>query len=699
VTDRVDQAHTNRLIHETSPYLLQHAHNPVDWYPWGPDALARAQAQDKPILLSVGYSACHWCHVMAHESFEDPETAALMNELFVNVKVDREERPDIDAIYMEAVQAMAGNGGWPMTVFLTPDGRPFYGGTYFPPAPRYGMPGFPQLLLAIAEAWRERRKEIESSGDRLADALNRSAQLRAPRDELSPQILAQAGGGLLRNHDTVEGGFGGAPKFPQPMNLEFLLQSYRRTGDPAMLAALSLTLDKMAAGGIYDHLGGGFHRYSTDDHWLVPHFEKMLYDNAQLARLYLHAWQATRNPDYRRIVEETLDYVLREMASPEGGLRSTQDADSEGEEGKFFLWTPAQVRAALDPEDARLFMAYYDVTERGNFREGGPGVNILNAPRSRAEVAAAEGVSAAQLDAALQRGRTALFAVRERRVHPGRDDKMLAEWNGLMIEALAEAGAALGRADYLAAAETAAAFVLERMRAGAPSSGLLRLYRSYKDGQARIPAYVEDYAAVGLGLVALYQATFDLRWLESAEEMAETILALFRDPEGGAFFQTSTEHEQLVARRKDFVDSAVPAGNSLAAELSLRLAIFLGRPDYAEAATEVMRLMSDAMAAQPGAFGRLLSALDMHLYPGQEIAIVGDPAIEATQALLAEVRGRYLPTSVVALLAPGDEAAPALIPLLQDRGLVDGRPAAYVCRNFVCKLPVTDPGALGKLLN
>jgi hypothetical protein len=698
MTDHTHPAYTNRLIGETSPYLLQHAHNPVDWYPWGAEALARARADDKPILLSVGYSACHWCHVMAHESFENPETAELMNELFVNIKVDREERPDIDALYMEAVQAMAGNGGWPMTVFLTPDGRPFYGGTYFPPASRYGMPGFPQLLLAIAEAWRERRREIESSGDRMAEALNRSAQLRAPQDALDSQILAQAAGGLLRNHDRVEGGFGGAPKFPQPMNLEFLLQSYRRTGDPGVLQAVALTLDKMAAGGIYDHLGGGFHRYSTDDRWLVPHFEKMLYDNAQLARLYLHAWQATGDEEYRRVLEETLDYVLREMTSPEGGFRSTQDADSEGEEGKFFLWRPAEVRALLDPADARLFMAYYDVTERGNFREGGPGANILNAPRSEEEVAAAAGVTVAQLDAALARGRSALFAAREQRIHPGRDDKVLAEWNGLMIEALAEAGAALNRKDYLAAAEKAPAFVLERMQAGDAADGL-RLYRSYKDGQARVNAYLEDYAAMGLGLVALYRATFDLRWIEAAQRIAETMLALFHDAEGGAFFQTSSDHEALVARRKDFVDSAVPSGNSLAAELLLRLAVLLDRPDYAAAASAVMRLMADAMAAQPGAFGRLLSALDMHLYPGQEIAIVGDPVSEDTRALLAEVRRRYLPAETLALLVPGDEAAPALIRLLRDRGLVGGRAAAYVCRNYVCALPVTDAGALGGLLS
>ena len=463
MTQTTQSDQPNRLIHETSPYLQQHAHNPVDWYPWGPEALARAAGEDRPILLSVGYSACHWCHVMAHESFEDPETAALMNELFVNIKVDREERPDIDAIYMEAVQAMTGHGGWPMTVFLTPDGRPFFGGTYYPPAPRYGMPGFRQLLLAIADAWQERRREMESAGDRLADALNRSTALRPADAALTLTALDRAAQGLMRSLDPYEGGFGDAPKFPQPMNLDFLLQNWRRTGDVKQLKAVTYTLAKMAGGGIYDQLGGGFHRYSTDAHWLVPHFEKMLYDNAQLARTYLHAWQITGEPELRRIVEETLDYVLREMTAPEGGFYSTQDADSEGVEGKFFLWALEEVTARLGAGDGPLFSAYYDVTQRGNFREGGPGANILHAERDLEDAAETLKVPEAELAEALARGRKTLFEVRERRIHPGRDEKLLAEWNGLMIHAFAEAGAVLGRADYISAAERAAAFVLTKM--------------------------------------------------------------------------------------------------------------------------------------------------------------------------------------------------------------------------------------------
>ena len=688
----------NRLIHETSPYLLQHAHNPVDWYPWGPEALARARAEEKPILLSVGYSACHWCHVMAHESFEDSETAATMNGLFVNIKVDREERPDLDAIYMEAVQAMTGHGGWPMTVFLTPDGRPFYGGTYFPPAPRYGVPGFRQVLEAIAEAWNERRGELESAGERVSEALARSALLSPAEAPLAPALLDRALQRLLADQDVREGGAIGAPKFPQSTNLEFLLQSYRRTEDVSALNAVTLTLSKMAGGGIYDQLGGGFHRYSTDDRWLVPHFEKMLYDNAQLARVYLHAWQVTSAPDFRRVAEETLDYVLREMVSPEGGFYSTQDADSEGQEGKFFLWTLAQVGELLASEEASPFAAYYGVTPQGNFREGGPGASILHAERDLASVARTAGVSPEQLSGVLVRGRAALFAAREGRVKPARDEKILVEWNGLMIEALAEAGAVLDRTDYVEAARRAASFVLERMAGQAAPAGI-RLVRSFRDGQAHLNAYLEDYAALALGPLRLYEATFELRWLETASKLAHALLERFLDPQGGGFFQTGVDHERLIVRRKDFIDSAVPSGNSLAADLFLRLAVLLERPEYAAHATGVLRLMADAMAAQPAAFGRMLCALDFHLNPGQEIAIVGVPGAADTLALLVEVRRRYLPNSVLALRAPADETAAARVPLLAGRGQVDGRATAYVCRNYVCRLPATDPAALAEQLS
>jgi uncharacterized protein YyaL (SSP411 family) len=639
-------------------------------------------------------------------SFEDRETAAVMKELFVNVKVDREERPDIDAIYMEAVQALTGRGGWPMTVFLTPDGRPFFGGTYFPPSPRYGMPGFRQLLHAIAEAWADRRRELEAAGDRLTEALNRQSKIPvrgvtafgsiAPRPEalLLTDLLDRAARGLFRSHDRAGGGFGDAPKFPQPMNLDFLLQSYQRTRDETLLQVVTLTLTKMACGGIYDQLGGGFHRYSTDAQWLVPHFEKMLYDNAQLARTYLHTWQVTGEPEFRRVAEETLDYVLREMTSTEGGFYSTQDADSEGQEGKFFLWTPAEVAGLLGPEDARLFCACYDVTDRGNFPEGGPGANILHVPHNLAAVARAQGVTPDRLAQAVARGQEILFAARERRTRPGRDDKILAEWNGLMIHALAETGVALDRPDYLAAAERAAEFVLTKMT-NTPSSILL--YRSYKDGQARVNAYLEDYAAVALGLLGLYQATFKLRWLEAAAALAQTIIADFHDPAGGGFFQTGADHERLIARRKEFIDNAMPAGNSLAAELFLRLSRLLDRPAYAAYAADIFRPMAVGMAEHPVAFGRLLCALDLYLNPGPDIAVVGEPAAADTRTLLAEVRRRYLPHSVVALRAPGDEAAPAL-PFLAGRDQISGRATAYVCRNYTCHLPTTDPAALAEQL-
>jgi len=644
-----------------------------------------------------------------------------MNELFVNIKVDREERPDIDAIYMEAVQALTQHGGWPMTVFLTPQGKPFYGGTYFPPEPRYGMPSFRQLLLAIADAWRDRRRELESASERLTDMLNRSAALSPAETGLTVDLLDRATQGLLRSHDRVVGGFGGAPKFPQPMNLDFLLQSYARQGDQAALKAVTLTLHKMAAGGIYDQLGGGFHRYSTDDHWLVPHFEKMLYDNAQLARTYLHAWQITGDATFRRVVEETLDYVLREMTAPEGGFYSTQDADSEGHEGKFFLWTLAEAAARLGPEDARLFCAYHDITARGNFREGGPGANILNIPRPLEIVAADLGVSPERLAQAAARGRTMLFAARQQRIAPGRDEKILAEWNGLMIHAFAEAGAALDRPDYLAAAERAAEFVLGRMGESAnqqianqqinksasqqagddgirPSSFALRLFRTYKDGRAHLNAYLEDYAAVALGLLGLYQATFELRWLEAATALAEIVAARFGDEATGGFFQTSTDHEQLIARRKDFVDSAAPSGNSLAAELLLRLGKLLDRPDFTERAVAALRLMADALGQQPLAFGRLLGALDFYLNPGQEIAIIGDPTAAETRALVAEAWRRYLPNSVLACAAPNDAVARSFLPLLADRPQIGGWATAYVCRNYACQLPVTDRAALGSQL-
>ncbi|MGH2367030.1 MAG: thioredoxin domain-containing protein [Chloroflexota bacterium] len=685
----------NRLIHETSPYLLQHAHNPVDWYPWGDEALQKAMREDKPILLSIGYSACHWCHVMERESFEDDETARLMNERYVAIKVDREERPDLDSIYMEAVQALTRHGGWPMTVFLLPDGTPFYGGTYFPPTPRYGMPSFTQVLTSVADAYRHRREEVERGAGQLRDLLQGQPALGGAEqaDRVSPAILEQAERVYAGSFDATHGGFGQAPKFPQPMNLEALLRIWRRTRNAQTLGMVRLTLDKMAQGGMYDQLGGGFHRYSVDERWLVPHFEKMLYDNAQLARVYLSAWQATGDAFYRRICTETLDYVLREMTSPEGGFYSTQDADSEGEEGKFFLWTPAEVQALLGEEDGRLFGEYFDVTERGNFE----GRNILHTPRFPDVVAHVAGVSEARLQEAIARGKGVLFEAREARIKPGRDEKVLTAWNGLMLRAFAEAAVVLERDDYRQAAIKNATFVLDRLRA--PSANGWRLFRSYKDGQAKLNAYLEDYACYADGLLALYEATFDLRWFEAARGMADTMVAQFADEAG--FFDTSADHEALLTRPKDLYDNATPSGNSVAAEVLLRLAAFTGEAGYRERAERLMAGLAPAMAQHPSAFGRLLCALDFSLGPTKEIALVGEADARDTRALVQTIFGRYLPTKVVALRHPGaeGEGAAERIPLLADRPQQGGQATAYVCEHFTCQLPVTEPAALAEQLD
>ncbi|MEZ4713307.1 MAG: thioredoxin domain-containing protein [Caldilineaceae bacterium] len=679
-------SHTNRLINETSPYLLQHAHNPVDWYPWGAEALERARAEDKPIFLSIGYSACHWCHVMERESFENAQTAAMMNQLFVNIKVDREERPDLDSIYMEAVTAMTQQGGWPMSVFLTPDGEPFYGGTYYPPEPRYGMPSFQQVLMSVADAYENRGAQVREQAQRLTAHLARTALIDASGQDLGTEVLDEAVANLRQYFDEYEGGFGQQPKFPQPMTLDFAMSQYARTGDPEALYMAELTLEKMAKGGIYDQLGGGFHRYSVDAVWLVPHFEKMLYDNSQLLRSYLHVWQITQKPLYLRTVNETIDYVLREMTAPNGGFYSTQDADSEGEEGKFFVWSPAEIEILLGAENARLFNAHFGVSQRGNFE----GHNILNINMEMADVARRFGQSIDEVATAIVDGKRTLFTARELRIKPARDEKILTEWNGLMIHALADCGAVLGREDALDAARNAADFVLYNM--SQPDG---KLFRSYKDGQARLNAYLEDYAAFIRSLIALYEATFELRWLGEASRLTQIMLAQFGDEERGGLFQTGVDHEQLVVRRKDFIDNAIPSGNSLAAEALLRLSVLTGNQEYRQRATAILLVMKDAMAQQPTGFGRLLGVLNALLAPSQEVAIVGDPQDFATQMLLEQVRQYYLPNTVLALKRPAEES---MLPLLEGRTLVDGKPAAYVCENYTCKLPVTTAEELGRLL-
>lgn len=678
----------NRLAQETSPYLLQHAHNPVDWYPWGEEALTRARAENRPILLSVGYSACHWCHVMERESFENPEIARLMNEHFINIKVDREERPDIDAVYMSAVQALTGRGGWPMTVFLTPDGRPYWGGTYFPPEDRHGMPGFPRVLVGMAQAYREQPEQVAQQAAQITAHIQQSRDIHTP-GELTPSILEHAARALGRDFDAEHGGFGGAPKFPAAMAMDFLLQQWQRSGEARLLAMVEFTLGKMARGGIYDQLGGGFHRYSVDAVWLVPHFEKMLYDNALLARVYLHAWQATGNEGYAAIARETLDYVLREMTSPDGGFYSTQDADSEGEEGKFFVWTPEEITSVIGTEPARLFNAYYGVTAGGNFEHR----NILNVPRDMAAVASEQSVSVEELRASLAASRTALFAAREQRIHPGRDEKVLTAWNGMLLRTLAEAAAAFDREDYRAAAVRNARFLMTTLvRNG-------RVLRTYKDGRARLDGYLEDYALLIDGLLGVHELTFDAGWIHQAQELAARMLDLFWDSDTGAFYDTARDAEPLVVRPRDVLDNATPAGNSVAVAVLLRLALITGDERYEHQATAVLSSLREAMSRYPSAFGELLQALGFALGRPLELAIVGTPEAVDSRALLAELYRRYVPHRVVLGRTPQDETLAALSPLMEQRTAIGGRATAYLCQRYVCQTPATAPESLAAQLD
>ena len=674
---------TNHLIHESSPYLLQHAHNPVDWYPWGEEAFAKARAENKPVLLSIGYSACHWCHVMAHESFEDEEIARLMNDNFVNIKVDREERPDLDQIYMNAVQMMTHHGGWPMTVFLTPEGVPFYGGTYFPPQDRYNMPGFPRVLISIAEAYRERPQDVAQTGASLVNELRRMSQSNGSDQPIQQELLDAAYAGTIKNYDELNGGFGGAPKFPPAMTLEFLLRTHHRTGDEDALDMVTHTCRKMAQGGIYDQLGGGFHRYSTDARWLVPHFEKMLYDNALLSRLYLHHFQVTADETSRETSEGVLDYVLREMTDAAGGFYSTQDADSEGHEGKFFVWDIDEIRAALDEPAATLFCDFYNITPGGNFE----GKNIPNVTRTLEDVAVANRVSVEELRESVSLSKQKLFELREQRVKPDRDEKILTAWNGLMLAGFAEAGVILNRPDYTAAARRNAEFVLSNLR----RDGLL--LRTFKDGVAKFNAYLEDYAFFAEGLVTLFETTGEFRWLKEGLALTDRMIDEFWDEENGGFFFTGKSHEELIVRSKDYFDNATPSGNSVAAGLLLRLAVLTGNDRYRNLAVAVFQEVSDTARRYASGFGYLLSAIDFLLSTPKEVAIVGRDAADV-QPLLEVVWRKYLPNKVVAPGTAGETEAENQLPLLQNRPLVNGQATAYVCEHYTCKQPVTDPASL-----
>jgi uncharacterized protein YyaL (SSP411 family) len=681
----------NRLQYETSPYLRQHAGNPVDWYPWGQEALERARREDKPIFLSIGYSACHWCHVMEHESFSDPEIAELLNQHFINIKVDREERPDLDQIYMDAVMAMTGQGGWPMSVWLTPDLKPFFAGTYFPPDDRYGRPGFKRVLRALASAWQEHRDQLVHQAEAVAEHLRQHAQLHDVGGELSEDLLRAAVVTLDRAFDPHYGGFGRAPKFPHPFELKLLLRAAKRFQDPQALEMVEVTLDRMARGGIYDHLGGGFHRYSTDARWLVPHFEKMLYDNALLAQVYLEAYQGTGKDEYRRVVEETLAWVEREMTDSEGGFYSTLDADSEGEEGKYYVWTIDEVRSALG-EDAELFAAVYDVTEPGNWE----GRNILNRPKTLAQDARLLGISQSELENKLRTLRQRLLAVRDRRVRPLRDDKILTAWNGLMIAAFAQAGQVLDPR-YGEVARRAARFVLSRLRG---SDG--RLFRTISPGfEPKLPAYSEDYACLLDALVSLYETDFEPDWMSTALDLADILIRDFWDEAEGGFFFVSKDHESLIIRPKDTHDGSTPSGNSMAVMALLRLAKLTGRRDLEDKAVRTLRLFRNQIEAAPLAFGQMLVALDFHLGPVEEIAVVGAGSRVDTQEVLRIVRRGFRPNKVVAYLnteLSSDEQrrVVGLIPLLAGKSAVDGQVTTYVCRNFTCSQPLVGLDPLRK---
>ncbi|HEY8735506.1 MAG TPA: thioredoxin domain-containing protein [Candidatus Dormibacteraeota bacterium] len=657
----------NRLAYETSPYLLEHAENPVDWYPWGPEALGRAQSENRPILLSIGYSACHWCHVMARESFEDPAIATLMNRSFVCIKVDREERPDLDQVYMRAVQGMTGSGGWPMTVFLLPDGTPFFGGTYFPPIERFGMPSFRRVLTAVAEAFTLRKAEVLQTAAQIREFLARPTPA-ATAQSLTPVLLDAAYARLAQDYDPTHGGFGGAPKFPQPMLIEFLLRTNVRTGQARPLELATHTLRAMASGGIYDQLGGGFHRYSVDDHWLVPHFEKMLYDNALLVRAYLDAWQRTRDPLFARVVSETLDFIGAEMTSPEGGFYSSLDADSEGEEGRFYVWTPAELREALGAADAARLGEAFDVTDGGNF----DGRNILHP----VQPAAAE-----ILDATRQR----LRASRSGRIRPHRDEKVLAGWNGLMLRAVADAARVLDRADLAQTAIRNARFLLDRMRRGR------RMLRSYKDGRAILPGYLEDQASVADGLLSVYALTLEPVWLDDVRAVVEEMVASFWDAGQGMFYDTAADHEALVIRPQDVTDNAIPSGTSMAVDVLLRAGALLGEDEWVERGRAGLARLAPTAAKAPLAFGRLLAALDFHLAKPVEVALIGNAREPERHAFLDVVRRQYRPNQLVAAGPGGDQDA---IPLLRDRHVIDGHVTAYLCEAFVCQAPTTDPAML-----
>ncbi len=676
-------AHQNRLARETSPYLLQHAANPVDWYPWSAEALDRAKTENKPIFLSIGYSACHWCHVMERESFENEAIAEIMNRYFVNIKVDREERPDLDDYFMMFVQMTTGSGGWPMSVFLTPDGKPFFGGTYFPPEDAYSRRGFAAILHAVAKTWEKQRQRVLDGTASLLEMLKTNLTRSEAAVKIDPGIVDTAVEQMLERYDPVDGGFGEAPKFPPSYALSLMMRQYYRQRDARVLHAITHTLNKMAAGGIYDQLGGGFHRYSTDAHWLVPHFEKMLYDNALLAVTYCEAFQLTQNTLYRQVACDTLDYLLRDMRDPVGGFYSSEDADSEGVEGKFYVWTPEEVITVLGSEDGKLFCDYYDVTNAGNF-EGRQ--SILHVRADIEQFAKEYKMTPGELNDKLASLRLRLLQFRATRVRPPQDDKVLAEWNGLMLSALCKGYQATANVKYLDAAVECASFIEKQMYS---PSGLLRIYRR---GQAKQPGFLSDYAFIANGLIDLYESSFDIHWLKFAEQLAQEMISNFADADHGGFFTTRTDQLDLPIRQKDSYDGAVPSGNSAAAIVLLRLAVLLDKKQYRGMADQTIATLGGNIEKMPTAYMNMLNAYDLSQNGSREIAIIGRRSDVRTLELIRTAHSMYLPHKTVALLDPGSENAAetqALLPLLQNRKMIDGKATACVCRDYSCRLPVT----------
>ncbi len=669
----------NRLVNETSPYLLQHATNPVDWYAWGTEALSRAKTTDKPILLSIGYSACHWCHVMEKESFEDQNIAELMNEHFVNIKVDREERPDLDSIYMTAIQLMTGHGGWPMTVFLTPNCEPFYGGTYFPPTDRQGLIGFPRLLKSIAETYNERRDDVSKVTKHLMSRLETMSSTIRSDSTLTQDIITKAYENLVPNFDAQHGGFGQQPKFPQPMIYEFILRHFARTETSLDLEIIELTLDRMAEGGIYDQLGGGFHRYSTDQHWIVPHFEKMLYDNALLVSLYLHGYQITKNPAYRRIVEETLEYVTREMTDDCGGFYSSQDADSEGVEGKYFVWEKDEILDVLGNDDGEIINDYYGITRKGNFE----GSNILRVEKDEFKVRKKFNLSKQDFDAILRRSKIKLLEYRSDRIPPSRDSKILTSWNALMLRAFANASSILERSEYREIAKLNARFLLDNLRRNG------RLLRTYKNGQSKLGGYLEDYAFLIDGLLALHEVTFETEWLEESISLADQMVDLFWDDNSNQLYDTGKDQENLIIRPCELTDNAIPCGSSVAAEVLLRLSIITNNAEYKHKAITLLSAAQGMMSSFPASTGQWLNVLDAYLNGTKEIVLAGNPLANDTQKLLSALYENYIPSYVLVGIKEPKESILNL-PITENREQINAVATAFVCENYVCQMPTTD---------